>query len=136
MRRSLIWRTSKPARDDWNGGYTPPVRAADEFLMEPVEAYLDEIDRLARLGLEDAASAICEGVLLGLYRLRDVEHHDVMGWAPDFAPEAADFVVSRWSKAKGPSKGRRWLAEEFVELVVPEWSGFLAELERRRSRRR
>ena len=115
--------------------YTPPADAAYDLLMEPLEAHFDEIDRLARIGLEHAAMATCEGVLLGLYRWRYVGDEGVLAWAPDFAAEAADLTVSRWLKAKGPAKGGRRLTDEFVEQVVPGWSRFLAELQRRRDSR-
>jgi len=59
------------ARRHWKGGYTPPVRAADELLMEPLEAYLDEIDRLelddggARIAPERFTEPIEEAVPCG-----------------------------------------------------------------------
>lgn len=107
-------------------GYVEPSEAAWEILEEVVEVFHEDIVRLAGLGLEDGARATCEGVLLGLYRLREDEDHDVLGYAGDFPEEAAGWTLERWRKAKGPEKGRRVLGDGFVEEVVPEW-GWLGE---------
>jgi hypothetical protein len=66
-------------------GYVHPVEAASELLEEALLPYLDDIVRLAGLGLPAAAQEVAAGVLLGLYQYRDQPPQDtVMVEAPDF----------------------------------------------------
>ncbi len=64
--------------DDLNGregkhswGYVEPTEAAWELLEEAVEPYVEDMKRKWTAGLESEALAICQGIVLGLYRLRE-----------------------------------------------------------------
>lgn len=102
-------------------GYVEPGEAAWELLQEVVQGPQDDIVRLATMGLEDGARATCEGVLLGLYRLDKQAEHEVIVYAEDFPAEAFADTLERWLKADGPMKGKRALAEDFVDRQIPEW---------------
>lgn len=46
-------------------------------------------------GTEHAAEQICQGIIIGLYGVRDATNSDgALGWAPDFPAEAAAFATS------------------------------------------
>ena len=70
-------------------GYVEPEEAAWEILNETLEPFLADIERRVCLGLEDDALALCQGVLLGLYRLEREGEGELAKWAPDFIGEAA-----------------------------------------------
>jgi len=64
--------------DDLNGragrhswGYTEPSEAAWELLEEVIEPQASELKRHLALGLKKEALAICQGLILGLYRVRN-----------------------------------------------------------------
>ncbi len=59
-------------------GYVHPVEAASELLEEALQPYLDDIGRLAGLGLPAAAQEVAAGVLLGLYQYRDQPPEDTV----------------------------------------------------------
>ena len=121
--------------DDLNGragrhswGYTEPTEAAWELLEEAVEPFVEDMKRHLGLGLEDEALEICQGVVLGLYELRNETGDEFLGWAPDFAAEAAGNIVADWMAGgkQGTTNRRRGrdrtsLLREFVEKHAPEW---------------
>ncbi len=114
---------ARAGRQSW--GYVHPTEAAWEMLSEVLEDHLAEMKRLARLGLEGAATDTCVGILLGLYRLREARGNPILEMAPDFCDERATDVLSQWTKAPGPLRGRRELPEGFVAEELPEWSSLI-----------
>ncbi len=110
---------ARAGRKSW--GYVGPGEAAQELLEETVEGHLANMARLADLGLEDGARATCEGVLLGLYRLRGLRGHEVLMDADDFPVETFAWTLEQWLKAAGPSKGRRRLDDHFADVEIPDW---------------
>jgi hypothetical protein len=100
-------------------GYVHPVEAASELLEEALQPYLDDIARLAGLGLPAAAQEVAAGVLLGLYQYRDQPPQDtVMVEAPDFPAEAADQVMDALRAAGvDPPDG--------LSELLPDWSNLL-----------
>ena len=121
--------------DDLNGragrhswGYVEPGEAAGELLEEALEPFIADMKRRREIGLEEEARELCQGILLGLYRLRDGGGSDIVGWAPDFPAETAGDVLEIWTgegkKKTGPaSQARRGAAitREFVDEHLPEW---------------
>jgi hypothetical protein len=97
-----------------------PVDAAWELLDGAVEPYQDDLDRLAGIGLDDPARATCEGVLLGPYRLRDVQDHDVLPYAEGSLAETVEFVPKRWLNAQGPARRRRPIDAALFAGQIPE----------------
>ncbi len=123
--------------DDLNGragrrscGYVEPPEAAGELLEEALEPFVSDMKRRLEMGLEDQASQFCQGILLGLYRVRASEN-DILNWAPDFPCEAAGDVLEVWCETSGsdrgsaPAKGRRRLSPDFVREHVPDWDWLL-----------
>lgn len=120
-------------------GYVDPSEAAWELLEEAVAPFLEDMKRQMELGLEAEALEICKGVVLGLYRLRGVTDHAVLGWAPDFPAETAAHAVETWctggdSKADAQRKPRKRPAfpQRFVDEYVPEWHSLIAQALSRR----
>ncbi|MEW6047774.1 MAG: hypothetical protein AB1609_15045 [Bacillota bacterium] len=128
-----------PDLDDLNAragpsrwGYTPPDEAAWELLEEALQPFIDEMTRYVELAMEKQALEICQGILLGLYRLRDAEDHEVLQWAADFPFEVASRVVKTWSEAKRPkdsaegaSHRHPTLPRDFVSEHLPEWQDLI-----------
>jgi len=118
--------------DDLNGragkhswGYTSPDEAAYQLLEEALDPFLEDMKRQRDLGLEREALEICKGVVLGLYRLREVQG-DFLGWAADFPAEAAEDTVDAWSVGEQGSGKRRTFPPDFVKEHVPEWQSLIA----------
>ena len=108
-------------------GYTEPSEAAEEILEETVEPFLEDMKRHLELGLEAEALEICQGLVLGCYRLSQQEGGDVLGWAPDFPVEAAGHALEVWHtggddpkhRPRGERK-RSSLPADFLNLI-PKW---------------
>ena len=123
--------------DDLNGragghswGYVEPSEAAEELLEEALDPFIDDMKRYLEAGLEDRACQFCQGILLGLYRVRGGEN-DILNWAPDFPGDAAGNVLKVWRETSGsdrgsaPAKRRRRLSPDFVREHVPDWDWLL-----------
>lgn len=121
---------SRAGRQEW--GYVEPTEAAWELLEETVEPFWEDIKRKKELGLDAEALEICKGILLGLYRLRNEENNQVLGWAPDFLAEAVGRCLDEWVGRTKKWKGQPGLitAEAFVNNFVlkfiPEWNSQIA----------
>ena len=116
--------------DDLNGragghswGYVEPTEAAWELLEEAVEPFVSEMKRYLEMGLEEQALQFCQGVLLGLYRVRDGQDNDILGWAEDFPAEAAGNMLDVWMSAAGTG-GRGEAARRKPRALPP---GFVRE---------
>ena len=125
--------------DDLNGraggqswGYVGPDEAAGELLDEALEPFVTDMKRYLEMGLEDQARQFCQGILLGLYRVRDGGENDILGWVPDFPAEAAADALKVWSETGGTAregaqakKRRRRLSPDFVREHMPDWEWVL-----------
>jgi hypothetical protein len=96
------------------------------LLEEAVEPFVDDMKRYLDLGLEEQAQELCQGILLGLYRVRDGRGNDILNWASDFPAESAGSAFEVWSQASqaGGPGGRR-LSRDFVAEHIPEWDWVL-----------
>jgi len=125
--------------DDLNGragrhswGYVEPTEAAWELLEEAVEPFVSEMKRYLEMGLDAQAQDFCQGILLGLYRVRDGGGNDILNWASDFPAEAAGNALDDWAKVAGaeaegaPARRKpRQLPRDFVEEHMPDWGWVL-----------
>ena len=109
------------------GGYVGPDEAAGELLDEAVEPFVNDMKRYLKMGLEDQARQFCQGILLGLYRVRDGGENDILGWAPDFPGEAAANALEVWSETGGTEregahgkKRRRRFSPDFLREHMPD----------------
>ncbi len=121
---------SRAGRHSW--GYVEPTEAAWELLDEAVEPFVGEMKRYLEMGLEEQAREVCQGILLGLYRVRDGGSNDILNWVPDFPGEAAGNALDVWSKTAGteeegaPARRRsRRLSRDFVREHLPDWDWVL-----------
>ena len=117
-------------------GYVEPGEAARELLEEAVKSYQDDIARLAGMGLEDGARATCEGVLLGLYSLREVNDHEVLAYANGFPAETFAWTLEQWLTAKGADQSRRTLDDAFVDELMTDWGWLVDQVVERATGRR
>lgn len=125
--------------DDLNGragshswGYVEPSEAAWELLEEAVEPFVGEMKRYLDMGLEDQAQQFCQGILLGLYSVRNGGNNDVLGWSPDFPAEAAGNALKAWmapagAKGEGARAKRkpRQFPPGFVKEHLTDWEWLL-----------
>ena len=122
---------SRAGSHSW--GYVEPSEAAGELLEEAIEPFVTQMTRHLEMGLETEALEVCQGILLGLYQVRDGAGNDILGWAPDFPGESAAHVVDLWTgkdKVKAGGAGRktgrrRTIPTEFVSQHLPEWDWIL-----------
>ncbi|MGD0776491.1 MAG: hypothetical protein ABSC05_27060, partial [Candidatus Solibacter sp.] len=111
-------------------GYVEPTEAAWELLEEALEPFVTEMKRYLELGLEEQSREMCQGILLGLYRVQDGRSNDILGWATDFPRESAGHAFEVWMSATGgeraPAKRKqRRLSSEFVREHLPDWDWVL-----------
>ena len=106
---------SRAGAHSW--GYMDPTEAAWEMLDEAVAPFIADMKRHLELGLEEEARQCCQGILLGLYRVRDGAGNDIVGWAADFPAETAAQVLKDWKKAGARSA----VSRDFVAEHVPDW---------------
>ena len=107
-------------------GYVEPTEAAWELLEEALEPFVSEMRRFLELGLEEQSREMCQGILLGLYRVRNGLNNDILGWATDFPEESAGNALEVWMSAtvgeRAPAKRKpRRLSSEFVREPLPDW---------------
>ena len=127
-----IWDRSGTQRD---GEYVEPTEAAWAVVEEAVSPFIADLERRLELGRVEEAAAVCQGTLLGLYRLSQREGEFLDGWAPDSLEEAAGLAVETWKKRRrgrtstGATRTREWGAmREFVSDVLPEWRSFMTRI--------
>ncbi len=113
-----VWERSGPQSD---GSYVEPVEAAWTVLEDSIDPFIEDLERRIRLGREEEALTICEGALLGLYRIEQVHGEGLLdGHAPDFIGEAAGNVLETWKKSGGrarPRGARDWRRASASDLA-------------------
>lgn len=89
--QDLNHRTAYP--EDW----VSPGEAAWQLCDEVLQPWQFEWDRMVRLGRDQDASEVLQGILLGLYRLSQIDH-EVLNWCPDYPSETAKVWSDRVRK--------------------------------------
>ena len=118
-------------------GYVEPSEAAWELVEEAVMPFLDDINRRAEAGQTDAALNTCVGVVFGLYRMRDNDRDEFLGWAPNSPDEMAGEAVVTLRKALRKTKTARCDLKDSASLpaifreTAPEWAEMLERCWRR-----
>lgn len=93
----------RAGRHAW--GYVEPTDAAWEILEEAVKPFVANMKRRAEMGLDAEALEICNGVVLGLYRVKEGDGGELLGYAPDFPEEAAGDTLAIWrTRGRGKKK--------------------------------
>lgn len=114
---------SRAGSHSW--GYVEPGEAACELLEQAMEPFISEMKRYLELGLEEQAREACQGILLGLYRVRKGANNEVLDWAEDFPPESAGDALDAWMSAHAANGARRRLSSAFVKKNLPDWDWVL-----------
>ena len=83
---------SRAGKHSW--GYVEPGEAAWELLEESIENLRNDMKRRFEVGMEQGAEEICQGIILGLYSVRNTNSDGAHDWAPDFPAEAAARAAS------------------------------------------
>lgn len=123
-----IWERAGSHAD---GSYVEPTEAAWEVVEEAVAPFLADLRRRVELGRGAEATALCRGVLRGLYSISQADGEFLDGHAPDTLEEAAASAVEAWKKGTGgragSAAGARELAamRSFLSEALPEWASFL-----------
>lgn len=65
-------------------GYVGPEEAAWEIFQETVQPYLDDLKRRLELSPKNGALAVCQGIILGLYRFENDQSTDLLEYAQEF----------------------------------------------------
>ena len=120
---------ARAGRKSW--GYVEPTEAAWELLEEAVAPYLGEMRRRIELGLEVAAVAACQGIVLGLYRCRDQTTDKVIGWASDAPTKMAGEALATLARTSVAKHRRTWRLPAAFNEQVPEWEDLLDRCGRR-----
>lgn len=131
---------ARAGRHEW--GYVEPGEAAGEILEETIEPFIADIERRVALGLDDAALQLCQGVVLGLYRVKRSKGGDLAQWAPDFMAEAAGDAINTWltgsragiAAGSTAKRARPSFTHGFVERFVPEWQDMIRRILKRTRR--
>lgn len=103
------------------GGYVHENEAAFMVLEEAVQPYVDDMRRVAKLGMHAAARELCLGILLGLYSCQNDDDDSALGRAP-----AADFTSNhaRWVVNELRNAGLH-LPGDALAVTVPDWAEYL-----------
>jgi hypothetical protein len=125
---------TRAGRKTW--GYVEPTEAAWELLGEAVDPFLEEMKRHVELGFEAAATGTCAGIVLGLYRCRDKNSDQVLGWAEDFPAETAGQTVAVLACESTARHGRPWRLPGAIVDQVPEWADMIGRASKPASGRR
>jgi hypothetical protein len=138
LRIEDVWSHSGPQRD---GSYVEPTEATWIVLEAAINPFLRDLERRIELRREPEALAICQGALLGLYRVEQAAGDDFLeGHAPDDLRGAASFVVETWKRGRGRASPRGSLDRDpmraFSREALPEWESFLIRVLGRAPKRR
>jgi hypothetical protein len=74
------------------------------------------------LGFEKAATSICAGIILGLYRCRRGASDLALNWAPDFPAETAKEAVAILARESSQRHHHVWCVLDALVARVPEWA--------------
>jgi hypothetical protein len=122
----------RSGRQEW-GGYIEPEEATWEILQEVFDPFLSDITRRYEAGLREAAEKVCQGIVLGLYRLREKDDLGALANAPDFALEAAAegfaALLELCARSRRGTVARRFLAT--IGEEVEEWLEVLEQVAER-----
>lgn len=109
------------------GVYVDPSEAAWELLQEAIQPFGADMKRHQDLGNVEEAEAIATGIVVGLYRAKEIDSDGPLGWAPDFPAEEAGQIVVKLIRAHSPDK-RSVVRDRILErlnALVPAWSQML-----------
>ena len=98
-------------------GYLEPSEGAWAVIENVTEPYFRDLERRVRLRHEDEATALCKGIVLGLYRAEQ-RGFELLEYAEDGPSELAGQAVAIWRRRRCNVS----LPRTFVEKFAPEWA--------------
>lgn len=97
-------------------GYVEPSEAAWAVIEKVTAPYFRDLERRVKLEHEDEATALCQGIVLGLYRAEQ-RGFELLEYAEDGPSELAGQAVAIWRRRRRDVS----LPAAFVEKFTPEW---------------
>jgi hypothetical protein len=124
-----------------DGSFVEETEAAWGVVEDAAEPFVLDIERSIRLGRAEEALAVCQGALLGLYRVEQEQADQFLGgYAPDAIGDVAWWVADTWKKSGGRAKplraSDRAAMRTFVSQTLPGWERFLVPVVGKGRRRR
>jgi hypothetical protein len=106
------------------------TESACRVVEDAVEPFVQDHVRRIHLRRDAEALALCQGVLLGLYRVHEAQGSEFLdGFAPDSLGGIASWVAQTWRRTGGRQSPRRAsdraAMRAFASTSLPEWEGFL-----------
>jgi hypothetical protein len=118
---------SRPPHNPFN--YDDDTSKTWERLHQAVTPSVEAMVRLVQIGRLVAGMRVLQGVLLGLYRLREGDRGgELLAGVPEFPDDAAAWVWDTWQRT---TRGRLPLPQEFVRHHLPKWTPLLRARRRR-----
>ena len=97
-------------------GYVEPSEAAWAVIENVTAPYFRDLERRVKLRHEDEATALCKGIVLGLYRAEQ-RGFELLEYAEDGPSELAGQAVAIWQRRRRNVS----LPRRFIETFTPEW---------------
>jgi hypothetical protein len=86
------------------------------------------------LGFKNAATSLCAGIILGLYRCRGSKSDLALGWAPDFPADSAKEAVAILARESWQRDHGVWCVPDALVARIPEWAEMIGRESERQSR--
>jgi hypothetical protein len=97
-------------------GYVEPSEAAWAAIENVTAPYFRDLERRVTLRHEDEATAVCKGIVVGLYRAEQ-RGFELLEYAEDGPSELAGLAVATWQRRRRNVS----LPRTFVETFTPDW---------------
>ncbi|MBK8870761.1 MAG: hypothetical protein IPN19_06860 [Elusimicrobia bacterium] len=110
-------------------GYVEPTQAACDLYEERMRPFPQEVESRWKWGDVSGAAAVCQGIVLGCYRVRNLSG-GVIEWAggEDMLSETAGYALETFFKKAGRRKFIfHVLTDEFFSSVA-DWAAWIGKL--------
>jgi hypothetical protein len=87
-----LWDNSGKTR--W--GYQEPTEVAFEMIEDEISSYIQEMEQLRELKMNDEEMIYCKGILSGLIRYGSEGSNDFHDWVPDDPYTVAENIIYEW----------------------------------------
>ncbi len=110
-------------------GYVEPSEAACEICEEALQPFLDDLKRRLKIQDKSGAVIICQGIVLGLYQVKDAGG-GVIEWAGDWLCDEAGSVIDlvlgrdRRHVQSDVNQDRIVFPDSFLQRV-PKWASWI-----------
>ena len=117
-----------PAR----GGYVEPGQAAVNLCEEALDPFMNDMKRRLKMGDLQGASILCQGIVLGLYQVKDLAGGVIEYAGEDCLEEEAAYAMETFfeivkkKQRKGGQKPKP-ISETFLTEKAPAWADLIKE---------